>query len=288
VRILGTSPESIDRSEDRAKFSALMDSVGVAQPPWRALSSTADALGFAEAVGYPVLVRPSYVLSGAAMNVAYDRTALEHMLASAAAVSPEHPVVITKFVDGAAEIEFDGVAAQGTIVAHAISEHVENAGVHSGDATLVLPAQKLYIETIRQVKRAAGAIARALRISGPFNIQFMSRENEVKVIECNLRASRTFPFISKTFDFNFIALATKVMAGLPAKPGTFSLVDIEHVGVKAPQFSFTRLAGADAALGVEMMSTGEVACFGADMYEALLLVRHTGRGAALRGTARGP
>jgi len=186
-------------------------------------------------------------------------------------VSPEHPVVVSKFIVNAKEIEFDAVAKNGRILNYAISEHVENAGVHSGDATLVLPAQKLYVETIRQVKKIAAAIARALNISGPFNMQLMSRENEVKVIECNLRASRTFPFISKTFDFNFIALATRVMAGLPAKPGNFSLVELDYVGIKAPQFSFTRLAGADPTLGVEMVSTGEVACFGADMYEAFLL-----------------
>jgi len=271
VRIMGTSPVDIDRAEDRNKFSQLLDTLGVDQPKWKELSSASDLSSFAAEVGYPVLVRPSYVLSGAAMRVASNEEQLRDCLAGAAVVSPEHPVVVSKFILNAKEIEFDGVAKQGRILNFAISEHVENAGVHSGDATLVLPAQKLYVETIRQVKKIASSIAKALNISGPFNIQFMSRENEVKVIECNLRASRTFPFISKTFDFNFIGLATKVMAGLPAKPGNFSLVDIDYVGCKAPQFSFTRLAGADPTLGVEMMSTGEVACFGADMYEAFLL-----------------
>ena len=271
VRILGTSPTDIDRAEDRNKFSKLLDSLGVDQPPWRELTSVDDIRSFVDAVGFPVLVRPSYVLSGAAMRVASNEEQLRMCLAGAAIVSPDYPVVVSKFIVNAKEIEFDAVAKAGKVLNYAISEHVENAGVHSGDATLVLPAQKLYVETIRQVKKISQAIARALNISGPFNIQFMSRENEVKVIECNLRASRTFPFISKTFDFNFISLATKVMAGLPAKPGNFSLVDVEYVGIKAPMFSFARLQGADPTIGVEMVSTGEVACFGADMYEAFLL-----------------
>jgi carbamoyl-phosphate synthase large subunit len=271
VKILGTSPVDIDKAEDRNKFSKLLDALGVDQPLWKELVKVDDVKDFADAVGYPVLVRPSYVLSGAAMKVAGDEEQLRACLAGAAVVSPDHPVVVSKFLMGAKEIEFDGVAKDGRVLNYAISEHVENAGVHSGDATLVLPAQKLYVETIRQVKKIASGIAKALSISGPFNIQFMSRENEVKVIECNLRASRTFPFISKTFDFNFISLATRVRAGLPAKPGHFSLVDLEYVGVKAPQFSFTRLQGADPTLGVEMVSTGEVACFGVDMYEAFLL-----------------
>jgi len=271
VRILGTSPIDIDKAEDRNKFSKLLDSLGVDQPPWRELSSLSDIRSFVQDVGFPVLIRPSYVLSGAAMRVAVNEEQLRSCLAGAAVVSPDYPVVVSKFIVNAKEIEFDAVAKSGKVLNYAISEHIENAGVHSGDATLVLPAQKLYVETIRQVKKISQAIAKALNISGPFNIQFMSRENEVKVIECNLRASRTFPFISKTFDFNFISLATKVMAGLPAKPGTFSLVDVEYVGIKAPQFSFTRLHGADPTLGVEMVSTGEVACFGVDMYEAFLL-----------------
>jgi carbamoyl-phosphate synthase large subunit len=271
AKILGTSPVDIDKAEDRNKFSKLLDALGVDQPQWKELVKVEDVKDFADTVGYPVLVRPSYVLSGAAMKVAGDEEQLRACLAGAAVVSPDHPVVVSKFIMGAKEIEFDGVAKDGRVLNYAISEHVENAGVHSGDATLVLPAQKLYVETIRQVKKIASGIAKALSISGPFNIQFMSRDNEVKVIECNLRASRTFPFISKTFDFNFISLATRVMAGLPAKQGHFSLVDLDYVGVKAPQFSFTRLQGADPTLGVEMVSTGEVACFGVDMYEAFLL-----------------
>lgn len=227
-------------------------------------------MSFVEEVGFPVIVRPSYVLSGAAMRVAENEAALKACLTDAVDVSPEYPVVVSKFVLNAKEVEFDAVANRGHILNYAISEHVENAGVHSGDATLVLPAQKLYVETIRQVKRISQAIARALNITGPFNIQFISKDNEVKVIECNLRASRTFPFISKTFDFNFISLATKAMAGLPLKAGSFSLVDLDYVGVKAPMFSFTRLQGADPTLGVEMMSTGEVACFGQDLHEAFL------------------
>ncbi len=217
-----------------------------------------------------MLVRPSYVLSGAAMNVASDGAELRKYLTEAVEVNPEHPVVISKFILNAKEIEFDAVARAGQVLNYAISEHVENAGVHSGDATLVLPAQKLYVETIRQVKRISQQIAKALNISGPFNIQFMSRDNDVKVIECNLRASRSFPFVSKTFDFNFISLATKVMVGLPVKAHQISLLDLDYVCIKAPMFSFTRLQGADPTLGVEMASTGEVACFGQDVHEAYL------------------
>jgi carbamoylphosphate synthase large subunit len=271
VTILGTSPESIDICEDRHKFSSLLDSLSVDQPAWSELTSIEDVKKFAADVGYPVLIRPSYVLSGAAMAVVTSDEQIVARLEGAADVSNDHPVVVSKFILNAKEIEFDAVAQNGKILNYAISEHVENAGVHSGDATLVLPAQKLYVETIRQIKKISSSIAKALNISGPFNIQFMSRENDVKVIECNLRASRTFPFISKTFDFNFITLATKVMAGMPCKPGNFSLVDLDYVGIKAPQFSFTRLQGADPTLGVEMMSTGEVACFGHDQYEAFLL-----------------
>ena len=270
VRILGTSPESIDTAEDRNKFSALLDSLGVDQPPWRQLVTPDDAKSFALSVGYPVLVRPSYVLSGAAMNVATNASQLESFMGAAEDISVEHPVVISKFISGAKEIEFDAVADDGNIVNYAISEHIENAGVHSGDATLVLPAQKLYVETIRRIKRIAASLAHALRISGPFNMQFMARENDVKVIELNMRASRTFPFISKTFDMNFISLATKVMVGIAVKPRNIKLLDLDYVAVKAPMFSFTRLAGADPTLGVEMSSTGEVACFGTDMHEAFL------------------
>jgi carbamoylphosphate synthase large subunit len=271
IKILGTSPVDIDRAEDRKKFSALCDAIGVDQPPWRELTSVDDAFKFADTVGYPVLIRPSYVLSGAAMRVAEHKEQLRAALLGAAVVSPDHPVVISKFIMNAKEIEFDGVAREGVILNYATSEHVENAGLHGGDATLLLPAQKLWVETIRQVKKIAQAIARALNISGPFNLQLMAVENEVKVIECNLRASRTFPFISRAFDFNFISLATRIMADLPVKPGTFSLLDIDYVVAKAPQFSFKRLSGADPALGVEMVSTGEVACLAPDAYEAFLL-----------------
>ena len=241
------------------------------QPKWEELSDVASALKFADKVGYPVLVRPSYVLSGAAMRVSSRPEELSKFLKTAAEISGKHPVVVSKFITNAKEIEFDGVAKDGFILNYAISEHVENAGVHSGDATLVLPAQKLYVETQRRVKRIAGNIASALKISGPFNIQFMSKNNDVKVIECNLRASRSFPFVSKTFKFNFIELATQVMTGGAAEPKDIKLLDIDYVGVKAPMFSFTRLQGADPTLGVEMASTGEVACFGQDLNEAYLL-----------------
>ncbi|KAJ0397019.1 hypothetical protein P43SY_003963 [Pythium insidiosum] len=269
VNILGTHPESIDRCEDRNKFSALLDTLGVDQPRWAQVRDLESAMAFSHEVGFPVLVRPSYVLSGAGMIVATDAEQLNEYLSSEA-VKQSSSICISKFILNAKEVEFDGVAKDGAILNYAISEHVENAGVHSGDATLVLPAQKLYVGTIKQVKRIASAIANALNITGPFNIQLMARDNDVKVIECNLRASRTFPFISKTFDLNFINLATKAMLGLPVKSVPIALVDIDYVGVKAPQFSFTRLHGADPTLGVEMASTGEVACFGTDMHEAYL------------------
>eukprot|EP00743_Colponemidia_sp_Colp-15_P006014 GILK01006463.1.p1 GENE.GILK01006463.1~~GILK01006463.1.p1 ORF type:complete len:1511 (+),score=315.38 GILK01006463.1:81-4535(+) len=270
LNILGTSPECIDRAENRFKFSQLCDSLHIDQPAWVELTSFQDALDFCDRAGFPVLVRPSYVLSGAAMKVANDAQDLSTYLKEAAVVSKDFPVVVSKFILNAKEIEMDAVAKDGEILNYAISEHVENAGVHSGDATLVLPAQKLYVETIRRVKKISSRIAHALKISGPFNIQFLSRDNEVMVIECNLRASRTFPFISKTFNTNFIELATRVMTGLPVKAARFHLIDLEFVGVKAPQFSFTRLQGADPVLGVEMVSTGEVACFGEDKHEAFL------------------
>ncbi|TMW65624.1 hypothetical protein Poli38472_008266 [Pythium oligandrum] len=269
VNILGTHPESIDGCEDRNKFSALLDTLLIDQPRWAEVKGIESALEFSQNVGYPVLVRPSYVLSGAGMIVALDAEQLEEYLSSDA-VKLSSSICISKFILNAKEVEFDGVAKDGAIINYAISEHVENAGVHSGDATLVLPAQKLYVGTIKQVKRIASSIAHALNITGPFNIQLMARDNDVKVIECNLRASRTFPFISKTFDLNFINLATKAMLGLPVKSVPIALVDIDYVGVKAPQFSFTRLHGADPTLGVEMASTGEVACFGTDMHEAFL------------------
>eukprot|EP01039_Chlorochromonas_danica_P004255 gene4255-4675_t len=270
VRILGTSPDSIDRAEDRHKFSHLLDQLGVDQPEWSELTTRQDAVKFANKVGFPVLVRPSFVLSGAAMSVATNEDELASCLSSAEEVSCDKPVVISKYILNAKEIEFDAVAQDGVILNYAISEHVENAGVHSGDATLVLPAQKLYVQTVRIVKNIASVIALALQISGPFNIQLLAKGNAVKVIECNLRASRTFPFISKTFNLNFITLATKIMRGYPCKPYIISLYDYDYVAVKAPIFSFTRLRGADPTLGVEMSSTGEVACFGKDLHEAFL------------------
>eukprot|EP00667_Euglena_gracilis_P000224 EG_transcript_224 len=270
VRIMGTSPLDIDRAEDRFKFSQLLDVLKVDQPAWKELSSLEEAESFCRKVGYPCLVRPSYVLSGAAMNVVTAEADLKVFLGEAAMVSQEHPVVISKFILGAKEIEFDAVARNGEVINYAISEHVENAGVHSGDATLVLPAQKLYVETLKRVKKAARLIARALNICGPFNIQFMAKGNDILVIECNLRASRTFPFISKTLNIDFITIATKAMIGMTIKPVVMNPYDLEYVAIKAPIFSFTRLMGADPVLGVEMASTGEVACFGEDMYEAYL------------------
>ncbi|RMG63633.1 MAG: carbamoyl-phosphate synthase (glutamine-hydrolyzing) large subunit [Calditrichaeota bacterium] len=270
IPLLGTSAENIDRAENRRKFSALLDELGISQPPWAELTSLAQASQFAREVGYPVLVRPSYVLSGAAMAVASNDQELARYLQRAAEVSPEHPVVLSKFLENAKEIEYDGVACEGEILAHAISEHVENAGVHSGDATLVIPPQRTYLETIRQIRAIAGKIARALQIHGPFNIQFIARENTVMVIECNLRASRSFPFVSKILGQNLVDLATRVMLGQRPAAGNGNWYDLDYVGVKAPQFSFTRLEGADPTLGVEMASTGEVACLGRDFNEAFL------------------
>jgi carbamoyl-phosphate synthase large subunit len=270
VRIMGTSPENIDRAEDRFKFSTLLDSIHIDQPLWSELTSVLEAQEFGARVGFPVLVRPSYVLSGAAMNVANAAEDLVNFLGEAAQVSSEFPVVVSKFITGAKEIEFDAVARNGDVLNYAISEHVENAGVHSGDATLVLPAQKLYVETMKRVKKAARRIAKELQIHGPFNIQFMAKGNDILVIECNLRASRTFPFISKVLNIDFIDLATRAMIGMVVKPVQMNPYDFEYVAIKAPMFSFTRLLGADPVLGVEMASTGEVACFGADMYEAYL------------------
>jgi carbamoyl-phosphate synthase small subunit len=272
VHILGTPADSIDKAEDRHKFSSMLDSLKVDQPVWSELTSHAEALRFADRVGYPVLVRPSFVLSGAAMSVASDAQALVACMQDAEEVSSDKPVVLSKFYLNCKEIEFDAVSRDGIILNYAISEHIENAGVHSGDATLVLPAQRLYVQTVRAVKNVASLISKALRISGPFNIQFLAKDNMVKVIECNLRASRTFPFVSKTFDVNFISLATKVMMGVPCKPFNISLLDYDYVAVKAPMFSFTRLRGADPTLGVEMSSTGEVACFGRNVQEAFLQV----------------
>lgn len=269
--IYGTKPEQIDRAEDRSVFSAMCDSLHIDQPSWSALTSTQSALDFAKNVGYPVIVRPSFVLSGAAMSVAHNEMQLTQFLEKAIDFSSNNAsVVISKYVQDAREIEFDGVAKNGQIYVYAISEHIENAGVHSGDASVMLPAQKLYVKTVFEVRRIASSIAKDLKITGPFNIQLLATDNEVKVIECNLRASRTFPFISKTFDFNFIDLATKLMVGLPAKLPNFHLKDIQYIGIKVPMFSFTRLIGADPTLSVEMASTGEVACFGETVHHALL------------------
>jgi len=268
--IMGTKVEDIDGAENRERFSSLLDQLEVDQPEWRELTSIDDARGFAQEVGYPVLIRPSYVLSGAAMSVAHSDAELAEYLAAAAEVSQEFPVVISKFILGAKEIEMDGVAKDGRIVCYAISEHVENAGVHSGDATMVYPAQRLYLETIRRVKRISRQIATALSITGPFNIQFLAKDNHIKVIECNLRASRSFPFVSKILRENFIDYAVRCQLGQDVTPPERSAFELDHVGVKAPQFSFGRLKGADPLLGVEMASTGEVACLGSNVYEAYL------------------
>ncbi len=268
--IFGTTPKSIDMAEDRHKFSALLDKLGIEQPEWKELTDMAEAREFAKKVGYPVLIRPSYVLSGAAMNVAWDDETLERFLGMAADVSDEHPVVITKFVENSKEIEIDAVAKRGEILYHAITEHVENAGVHSGDATVVLPAQRLYVETMRKVKKIASRIAEALDITGPFNIQFLAQRNRVRVIECNLRASRSFPFCSKVSRVNMIEMATRAMLDEPVQKAPASAMDLEWVGVKAAQFSFSRLHGADPVPGVEMASTGEVGCIGTDLDDAFL------------------
>jgi len=270
VPVLGTSPLSIDRAENRHKFSQMCDVLKIDQPKWKELSSIDDIYGFVDRIGFPVLIRPSYVLSGAAMNVVSNRNELSHFLELAAQVSKQYPVVVSEFVENAKEIEFDAVAREGEIIAYAISEHVEFAGVHSGDATIVFPAQKIYFETARRIKRISRLIARELNISGPFNIQFLAKDNNIKVIECNLRASRSMPFVSKVLKTNLIELATKIMLGIPAeKPGK-SVFELDYVGVKAPQFSFSRLAKADPVLGVDMSSTGEVGCIGEGFYEAIL------------------
>ena len=270
VNILGTSAASIDNAEDRDKFSAMLDRIGVDQPEWSALTSMDDINKFIDKVGFPVLVRPSYVLSGAAMNVCSNQEELERFLSLAANVSKKHPVVVSQFIQHAKEVEMDAVARNGEIIVYAISEHIEYAGVHSGDATIQFPPQKLYVETMRRIKRVSRKIARELNISGPFNIQFLARENDIKVIECNLRASRSFPFVSKVLKINFIELATKVMLGLDVeKPGK-NLFDLDYVGIKASQFSFNRLQKADPVLGVDMASTGEVGCIGDDTSCAIL------------------
>ena len=270
MRVLGTSPINIDMAENRHRFSRLLEELGIEQPEWRELVSLEESKLFAREVGYPVLVRPSYVLSGSAMSVACNDTELIKFLEKAVRVSPRHPIVMSKFIENAKELEMDAVACKGKLTVWAVSEHVENAGVHSGDATLVLPPQRTYLETIRRIKRITEKIAKALRINGPFNVQFIAKGNEVKPIECNLRASRSFPFVSKILKTNFIDIATRVIMGEPVQKVNGSLWDLEYVGVKAPQFSFTRLEGADPTLGVEMASTGEVACLGDDFEEAFL------------------
>ena len=270
VNILGTSATSIDNAEDRHKFSSMLDRLGIDQPRWRELSTLNDIFDFVDEVGYPVLVRPSYVLSGAAMNVCSNDTELKQFLQLAANVSKKHPVVVSEFIQHAKEIEMDAVACNGEVVMYAISEHIEFAGVHSGDATIQFPPQKLYVETVRRIKKIAGQIAKELKISGPFNIQFLAKNNDIKVIECNLRASRSFPFVSKVLKINFIELATKVMMGLPVEKPNKNEFDLDYVGIKASQFSFSRLQKADPVLGVDMASTGEVGCIGDDTYEAVL------------------
>ena len=270
VEILGTKATSIDKAEDRHKFSSIVDALGIDQPKWKELTTIDDINAFIDEVGFPVLVRPSYVLSGAAMNVCYNEDELRRFLAMAAEVSQKHPVVVSEFMQRCKEIEFDAVADHGEVIAYAISEHIEFAGVHSGDATIQFPPQKLYIETVRRIKKIAKKIASALEISGPFNIQFLAKENAIKVIECNLRASRSFPFVSKVLKINLIELATKVMLGLKPAPPRKSAFDLDYVGIKASQFSFSRLQQADPVLGVDMASTGEVGCLGDDFNEALL------------------
>ncbi len=270
INILGTTAQSIDNAEDRNKFSAMLDRLGIDQPRWRELTSLEDINDFIDEVGFPVLVRPSYVLSGAAMNVCHNQEQLTRFLQLAANVSKQHPVVVSQFISGAKEIEMDAVAQDGEIVAYAISEHIEYAGVHSGDATIQFPPQKLYVETMRRIRKISRQIAKALEISGPFNIQFLAKNNDIKVIECNLRASRSFPFVSKVLKINFIDLATRVMLGLPVEKPSKNAFDLDYVGIKASQFSFSRLQGADPVLGVDMASTGEVGCIGVDSSEALI------------------
>ncbi|HPF04391.1 MAG TPA: carbamoyl-phosphate synthase (glutamine-hydrolyzing) large subunit, partial [Bacteroidales bacterium] len=270
IPVLGTSPVSIDRAENRHKFSEMLDNLGVDQPNWKELSSVDDIFDFVDRIGFPVLIRPSYVLSGMAMNVVSNKNELKHYLDLAAKVSKQYPVVVSEFIENAKEIEVDAVADSGDIMAYAISEHVEFAGVHSGDATIVFPPQKIYFETVRRIKRISRLIARELNITGPFNIQYLARDNDIKVIECNLRASRSMPFVSKVLKSNLIQLATKVMLGIQTEKPHKSVFELDYVGVKAPQFSFSRLAKADPVLGVDMSSTGEVGCIGEGFYEAIL------------------
>ncbi|MDR0537323.1 MAG: carbamoyl-phosphate synthase (glutamine-hydrolyzing) large subunit [Tannerellaceae bacterium] len=270
VNILGTTAKSIDNAEDRHKFSAMLDRINVDQPRWQELSSMSEVEAFVREVGFPVLVRPSYVLSGAAMNVCSNQEELERFLLLAANVSKKHPVVVSQFIENAKEVELDAVAKDGEIILYAISEHIEFAGVHSGDATIQFPAQKLYVESVRRIKRISRRIAKELNISGPFNIQYLAKDNEIKVIECNLRASRSFPFVSKVLKINFIDLATRVMLNLPVQSVAKNEFDLDYVGIKASQFSFSRLQKADPVLGVDMASTGEVGCIATDTSEAIL------------------
>merc|ERR1719203_2440943 len=270
IKILGTSVDAIDACENRFKFSQLCDALRIDQPEWSEFTTVEEAFHFCRRVNFPVLVRPSYVLSGAAMRVVNTECELERFLRAAAVVSREYPVVVSKYIAGAKEVELDAVAQDGVMLNYAIAEHVENAGVHSGDASLLLPAQKLFVETQRRVKQIGQKLCRELKISGPFNIQFICKENEVKVIECNLRASRSMPFISKTYNINFIELATRVMVGHLVRPISVQPIDMDYVCCKAPMFSFGRLKNSDPVLGVEMQSTGEVACFGVHPTEAFL------------------
>jgi carbamoyl-phosphate synthase large subunit len=270
IHILGTEPRSIDIAEDRNRFSFLLDRLGVEQPEWKELSSFESAKEFAQSIGFPVLIRPSFVLSGSAMSVAFDEREMERFLTKAKDFSSHQSVIITKFIEGAKEIEFDGVASNGELLCYAVGEHIENAGVHSGDATIILPAQRIHVQTFREARLIARKIAKSLRITGPFNIQFIAKDNKIKVIECNLRASRTFPFVSKTYGLNFIDLATRAMLGENIPPVSKSLFETDHISIKAPQFSFLRLRKADPILSVEMASTGEVACFGRSIHEAFL------------------
>jgi carbamoyl-phosphate synthase large subunit len=270
VPILGTSPENIDRAENRHKFSMMLDELGIDQPRWKELSSLEEIFNFVDEVGFPLLVRPSYVLSGAAMNVVSNREELEGFLTLAARVSKQYPVVVSEFIEQAKEIEIDAVARDGELFSYAISEHVEFAGVHSGDATMIFPPQKIYFETVRRIKKIARQLAAALHISGPFNMQFLAKDNDIKVIECNLRASRSMPFVSKVLKANLIDQATKIMLKVPIEKPHKSIFDLDYIGCKAPQFSFSRLKKADPVLGVDMSSTGEVGCIGDNYYEAVL------------------
>ncbi len=270
VHILGTSPVSIDNAENRHKFSMLCDRLKIDQPRWKELTSIEDINSFVDDVGFPVLIRPSYVLSGAAMNVVSNKDEMKHFLSLAARVSRQYPVVVSEFIQQAKEIEIDAVAKDGELIAYAISEHIEFAGVHSGDATMVFPAQKIYFETMRRIKRISRQISQALHINGPFNIQFLAKDNDIKVIECNLRASRSFPFVSKVLKINFIEIATRIMLGKNFEKPAKSVFDLDYIGIKAPQFSFSRLHKADPILGVDMASTGEVGCIGENFYESIL------------------